>query len=255
MEVDAIITIGMLAGSLPFLLYLRTIQGEGRALLHDSQVRWFFAIAGAASAVTSIFVWVEVGLSLPESVRYGAFNVVSVMTGTGYATSDYWQWGAFAGPTFFFVMFIGGCTGSTTCGIKIFRFQVLQAAANNQFRHLYQPHGVFVPYYNGRPIPEGVVHSVLSFFFVFGVCFATLAVALGMLGLDTVTAISSAATAICNVGPGAGPNRRSCRNVPAVPGRSQVAALRRHASRPAGAVHHPDPVQPVVLAGIRTEYP
>jgi trk system potassium uptake protein TrkH len=127
------------------------------------------------------------------------------MTGTGFATSDYWQWGAFAGPIFFFLMFIGGCTGSTTCGIKIFRFQVLQAAADTQFRHLYQPHGVFVPYYNGRPIPEDVVKSVLSFFFVFGVCFAILAVGLGMLGLDMVTAISSAATAICNVGPALGP--------------------------------------------------
>jgi trk system potassium uptake protein TrkH len=203
-QIDVIITLGMLAGSLPFLLYLRTIQGEGRALLHDSQVRWFFAIAGTAVAVTSAFVWVEVELSALEALRYGAFNVVSVMTGTGFATSDYWQWGAFAGPVFFFLMFIGGCTGSTTCGIKIFRFQVLQAAADTQFRHLYQPHGVFVPYYNGRPIPGDVVHSVLSFFFVFGVCFAILAVGLGMLGLDMVTAISSAATAICNVGPALG---------------------------------------------------
>lgn len=204
-EVDVILTLGMLAGSLPFLLYLRTIQGEGRALLRDSQVRWFLAIAGAAVAITSAFVWAELELGFLEALRYGAFNVVSVMTGTGYATSDYWQWGAFAGPVFFFLMFIGGCTGSTTCGIKIFRFQVLQAAADTQFRHLYQPHGVFVPYYNGRPIPEDVVKSVLSFFFVFGVCFAILAVALGMLGLDMVTAISSAATAICNVGPALGP--------------------------------------------------
>jgi trk system potassium uptake protein TrkH len=203
--IDAIITIGMLAGSLPFLLYLRTLQGDRGILIRDSQVRWFFAIAAAGVAVMTIFVWFGLGLSLPEALRYGAFNVISVMTGTGYATSDYWQWGAFAGPMFFFIMFIGGCTGSTTCGIKIFRFQVLYAAADNQFRHLYQPHGVFVPYYNNRPIPDAVIGSVLSFFFVFGVCFAFLAVGLGMLGLDTVTAISSAATAISNVGPALGP--------------------------------------------------
>lgn len=203
--IDAIITVGMLVGSLPFLLYLRTLQGERSVLMHDSQVRWFFTIVAVAVAVATIFIWFGLGLSLPESLRYGAFNVISVMTGTGYATSDFWQWGAFAGPFFFFIMFIGGCTGSTTCGIKIFRFQVLYAAANNQFRHLYQPHGVFVPYYNHRPIPEAVIASVLSFFFVFGVCFAALAVALGMLGLDAVTAISSAATAICNVGPALGP--------------------------------------------------
>ncbi len=202
--VDAIITVGMFAGGLPFLLYLRTLQGEIGVLFRDSQVRWFFAIVTAATIIAAVFVWAEVGFSPPNALRYAAFNVISVMTGTGYATSDYWQWGAFAGPTFFFIMFIGGCTGSTTCGIKIFRFQVLWAAANTQFRLLYQPHGVFVPYYNHRPLPEAVINSVLSFFFVFGVCFAFLAVGLGMLGLDTVTAISSAATAICNVGPALG---------------------------------------------------
>ncbi len=203
--IDLIIFLGMLTGSLPFMLYLRTLQGERSVLLRDTQVRWFFSIVAAAAAVATIFIWFGIGLTLPESLRYGAFNVVSVMTGTGYVTSDFWQWGAFAGPLFLFIMFIGGCTGSTTCGIKIFRFQVLYAAANNQFRHLYQPHGVFVPYYNHRPIPEAVIASVLSFFFVFGVCFAVLAVALGMLGLDTISAISGAATAICNVGPALGP--------------------------------------------------
>jgi trk system potassium uptake protein TrkH len=101
-------------------------------------------------------------------------------------------------------MFIGGCAGSTTCGMKIFRFQVLYAAARTQIRHLFHPHGVFIPYYNHRPIPPDVIESVLSFFFVFILCFALLAVGLGMLGLDYLTAITGAATAICNVGPGLG---------------------------------------------------
>ncbi len=127
--IDLIIFVGMLTGSLPFMLYLRTLQGERTVLLRDSQVRWFFAIVAVAAAVATVFIWFGIGLTLPESLRYGAFNVVSVMTGTGYVTSDFWQWGAFAGPMFFFIMFIGGCTGSTTCGIKIFRFQVLYAAA------------------------------------------------------------------------------------------------------------------------------
>jgi trk system potassium uptake protein TrkH len=127
------------------------------------------------------------------------------MTGTGYATTDYSLWGSFAVPVFFFIMFIGGCAGSTTCGIKIFRFQVLYAAAYAQVRQLLQPNGVFIPYYNRRPVSDEVIVSVLSFFFVFGLCFAMLAVGLGMLGLDFLTAISSAATAIANVGPALGP--------------------------------------------------
>ena len=101
-------------------------------------------------------------------------------------------------------MFIGGCAGSTTCGFKIFRLQVLYATAAAQFRRLQEPHGVFFAYYDKRPIPEEVSASVLSFFFLFVASFAVLAVGLGLTGLDFVTAVSGAATAIANVGPGFG---------------------------------------------------
>ncbi|GAB6051590.1 TrkH family potassium uptake protein [Magnetospira thiophila] len=205
MTIDFIAVGGMVAGSLPFLLYLRALQGDFVPLAQDEQVRWFLAIAGSAALVASILLWVLQGLDPIQALRFGSFNVISVMTGTGYATSDYGLWGAFANPMFYFLMFIGGCAGSTSCGIKIFRFQVLFSAARTQFRHLVHPHGVFIPYYNRRRIPDEVITSVLSFFFVFGVCFALLSIALAMLGLDFITAVSSAATAIANVGPGLGP--------------------------------------------------
>ena len=102
-------------------------------------------------------------------------------------------------------MFIGGCAGSTACGIKIFRFQVLFSAVHSQFQRLLQPHGVFVPHYNHRPIADDVVQSVMHFFFLFIGTFAPVALALGALGLDYMTAITGAATAICNVGPAMGP--------------------------------------------------
>jgi trk system potassium uptake protein len=203
--IDGIITAGMIAGSLPFVLYLRVVQGHGRDLVRDSQVHWFLSILAVAIALTAWMLWSRSGFTPTEAFRFAAFNVTSVMTGTGYATADYWAWGGFAGPIFFYIMFIGGCTGSTTCGIKIFRFQVLYAATSTQFQHLLRPHGVFIPYYNNQPIPDDVITSVLSFFFLYGVCFAVLAVGLGMLGLDFVTALSGAATAISNVGPGLGP--------------------------------------------------
>jgi trk system potassium uptake protein TrkH len=102
-------------------------------------------------------------------------------------------------------MFIGGCAGSTTCGIKVFRFQVLYAIAGAQLKRLLRPHGVYISYYNNRPVTEDIALSVLSFFFIFVLAFVVLTVALGVVGLDFVTAISSAATAIANVGPGLGP--------------------------------------------------
>ncbi|CCQ72263.1 TrkH family potassium uptake protein [Magnetospira sp. QH-2] len=205
MLIDFIAVGGMVAGSLPFLLYLKALQGDVVSLARDEQVRWFLAIGGAAVIIASILLWINQGLDPVQALRYGSFNVISIMTGTGYATTDYGLWGAFANPMFYFLMFVGGCAGSTSCGIKIFRFQVLFAAARTQFHHLVHPHGVFIPYYNRRPIPDEVITSVLSFFFVFGVCFALLSIALAMLGLDFITAVSSAATAIANVGPGLGP--------------------------------------------------
>ncbi|MGB0681751.1 MAG: TrkH family potassium uptake protein [Magnetovibrionaceae bacterium] len=203
--IDAIATLGMLLGGMPFLLYLRTVQGDFGALFRDSQVQWFIAIAASAMATVCIWLYFRNSFDLHDSLRYATFNVASIITGTGYATADFGMWGAYAVPIFFYLMFVGGCAGSTTCGIKIFRFQVLYAAARTQVHHLLQPHGVFIPYYNKRPISDEVITSVLSFFFVFGCCFALLAVGLGMLGLDYLTAVSAAATAISNVGPGLGP--------------------------------------------------
>ena len=130
--------------------------------------------------------------------------VVSIVTTTGYASADYAVWGPFAFGLFFILTFIGGCSGSTTGGIKIFRLQVLYATANTQIHRLMQPNGVFFPYYNRKPIPDAVAASVMSFFFLFAASFALLTVALGLTGLDFVTAVSGAATAISNVGPGLG---------------------------------------------------
>ncbi len=202
--IEMVAITGMLVGALPFLLFLKMLQGDGRILFRDSQVQWFISIVTLAVLAAAGWLWYVNGLDPTRALRFASFNIVSIITGTGYATSDYSLWGSFAVPVFFFIMFIGGCAGSTSCGIKIFRFQVLYAAARTQLHHLLQPSGVFIPYYNRRPIADEVIISVLSFFFVFGVSFALLAIGLGMVGLDFLSAVSSAATAIANVGPALG---------------------------------------------------
>lgn len=202
---DVAATVFMILGSLPFLLYVQMTRGSWGALLNDSQVRWFFALLGISVVMLVLHLVMVEGWSVIEAARYAAFNATSVMTGTGYATDDFSLWGAFALPVFFFLMFLGGCAGSTTCGIKIFRVQVLYETARTQLKRLLQPHGVFIGYYNRRPIPPGVAESVMSFFFLYAACFGLLAIGLGAMGLDFLTATSGAATAISNVGPGLGP--------------------------------------------------
>jgi len=203
--VEVFVTAGMLVGAMPFLLYLRAVREGSFALLRDSQVHVFLGVAGAASAAIAFWLWHVRGMPLGEAAVAASFNAVSILTGTGYTLGDYQTWGTFPLVVLFVLMFIGGCAGSTACGIKIFRFQVLFSTSQAQFNRLLQPHGVFVPHYNRRPIPDEAIASVMNFFYLFILSFAAIAMALGALGLDFITAVSGAATAICNVGPAMGP--------------------------------------------------
>ena len=194
----------MLVGSLPFVLYLRALRGNTRSLLRDDQVRLFLLIV-VVSIIAVAYYRYKMGVEIDTALREASFNVVSIITGTGYATADYGAWGSFGLMIFFFLMFVGGCAGSTTCGVKIFRFQVLYATAVTQIRRLLEPHGVSLAYYNRKPIPEEVSASVMAFFFLYVLSYAVIAIALGLIGVDFITAASGAATAISNVGPGLGP--------------------------------------------------
>ena len=203
-EIDWAICLFMILGSMPFVLYLRMARGNLRAVQRDSQVRWMLTILAISILLTALWLWRRDMMGFESALRYAAFNVISIMTGTGYSTADFSQWGGFPMSLLFVLMVVGGCAGSTTCGIKIFRFQVLYATSKAQLLRLMQPHGVFFPYYNRKPIPETVAESVMSFFFLFAVSFALLATGLGLFGLDFTTAVSGAASAIANVGPGLG---------------------------------------------------
>ena len=193
----------MIAGSLPFMLYLKSVRGSWRGWLSEPQIPTFFGILALVIAVIALWQW-QAGTSMGESFLLTSFNVVSIMTGTGYTSTDFGAWGAYANATFLLLMFLGGCAGSTTCGIKIFRFQVLLSTSLAQIRRLASPRSVVVAHYGRKTITEDIAESVQVFFYLFILSFAGLALALGFCGLDFITAISAAATAITNVGPGLG---------------------------------------------------
>ncbi|MEO1013940.1 MAG: TrkH family potassium uptake protein [Pseudomonadota bacterium] len=204
--IDLVVAAFMIIGSLPFGLFLVAIlRGEISKLTGDSQVRFFLLVLSGLTLLMLIYVYDRFNIDLFTAFRLSLFNVTSIITGTGYATTAYDVWGGFALGFFFCIMFIGGCAGSTSCGLKIFRFQVALAAARLYAKRIIHPHGVFVARYNQRPIKDDVFISVMSFFFVYFASFATLSVLLAAFGLDTLTAVSSAGTAIANVGPGLGP--------------------------------------------------
>ncbi len=195
----------MMLAALPFVRFvqLSTTRDPG-PILRDSQIRGFFSTALVLVVLVTIWRMQSGDATGEPAFRKALFNVVSILTGTGYASADYGVWGPFAVSLFFFVGLIGGCAGSTACSVKIFRYQLLFASIRVQLRRIQAPNGVFVPRYEGRPVSDEVLSSVISFFVFFVVTLGVLSVALALTGLDFITSVSGAATALANVGPGLG---------------------------------------------------
>ncbi len=194
----------MLSGAIPFVLYIQALSGKPGLLWKDTQVVWFLCIVAASWAVLTADLVTTDGQAPFDALLHAAFNATAVITGTGYASTDYNLWGALPVTLFFFLMCVGGCTGSTTGGIKVFRFAVLYAIARTQVLRLIQPSGVILTTYNGRPLPDAAAISVMAFFFLFALSFSVLALALSLTGLDYLTAMSGSISALANVGPGLG---------------------------------------------------
>jgi trk system potassium uptake protein TrkH len=201
---EAICTVFMLCGGLTLTLFLRLTRGQARTVLRDRQIRVYLAVFAASSAAIALWLILIEGRDMVFALRHAPFTVASVMTTTGFASTDWALWGPFPLVLIFLLTFVGGCSGSTSGGIKIFRFQVLVAVGHAQLRRALQPSAVWLPKYNERPIADSVAQAVLAFVAMYMFSWAVIALALGLCGLDLVTALTGAATALGNVGPGLG---------------------------------------------------
>ncbi|MCW5771334.1 MAG: TrkH family potassium uptake protein [Rhodospirillaceae bacterium] len=200
-----ILVVCMIFGSLPFVLYVEALRGRWRRLLLDAQVHGFIGILAAFAAAGFLWLWLGRNEGAGTAIEQSVFAVTSFLSGTGFIAGDFRQWGGFALVILFLLMFVGGCAGSTACGIKVFRFQIAYQVFRAQMSKLVQPHGMFVPYYNRQPVTDDVASAVMGFFFLFAFTFAGLALALAAFGPDLVTSLSAAATILGNVGPAFGP--------------------------------------------------
>jgi trk system potassium uptake protein TrkH len=194
----------MLSGALPFVLYVRAFRGD-LALLWDRQVQVFLATVVLASLVLALWLAIDKSLPVLDAIRLTAFNVTSIVTTTGFASTDYNYWGGLVVGVMFYLTFVGGCTGSTAGAIKIFRFRVMAIVLSDHLMQRFYPHGMGRRSYDGQPLDEDVVEGVLAFAVVYAASVGAIALGLGALELDWVTSLSGAATAVGNVGPGLGP--------------------------------------------------
>jgi trk system potassium uptake protein TrkH len=201
---EYVASVFMILAALPFVRYVQLINGNTQAIWRDPQVRGFLITI----AVLVLIMWFELQRIFPhhweQSFREALFNITSIISGTGYASVDYMSWGPLLITMFFLIGLIGGCAGSTACSIKIFRFQLLFASIRVQLQRIRSPNGVFIPRYDGKRVDDDVLNSVMAFFMFFIVTIGIVSWALAMTGLDFVTAVSGAATAVANVGPGLG---------------------------------------------------
>ena len=192
----------IILGSLPFIAYIKFLNGDRQIFKSDSQIITFLKII-LFSIITLILY-----LSFTEIDKFNLrsifFNVISIISGTGYVNDQFDNWGSFTIVLFLSLMFIGGCAGSTTCGVKVFRFQILYLFIVNQLKKMIYPKGIFVIKYAQNSINEKFIASIISFIFFYFLIFFGLSALLSLSGLDFITSISGAATSISNVGPGLG---------------------------------------------------
>lgn len=202
--IEWICTLFMMTGGLPLVFFLQIITAQWDTLKQDSQAFRYLLWLILFTCFASVWFWQTTDMSYADALRSSAFHIVSLVTTTGYATTDYSLWGPVAIAFFFILTCMGGCTGSTAGGIKIFRLRILYLATIKHFKTMLSPHGVFVSLYNGRPVKEDVMTGVLVFMAAFAFTVGALTLVLALFGIDFMTALTGALTAVANVGPGFG---------------------------------------------------
>jgi len=204
-NIEIVASIFIILGSIPFISYLKFVQGNKNVFFQDVQIKGLVYLLTISTIIMFLYLLViNYESSIFDKVRISSFNVISILSGTGYVTDDFGLWGKFSLVFFLLLMFIGGCAGSTACGIKIFRLQMLLIFLKNQIKKLISPNSVIITKYNNQKISDNFINSVIIFIFTFLFIFLIMSILLSISGLDFITSISGAASSISNVGPGLG---------------------------------------------------
>ena len=204
-SIEIVAIIFIILGSIPFISYLKFIKGNKKIFFQDIPIKGLVYLFIFSTFIMFLYLLFNNSNNLLiEKIRIASFNVVSILSGTGYVTNDFSLWGKFPLIFFLFLMFIGGCAGSTACGIKIFRFQLLFLFINNQIKKIIYPNSIFILKYDNQKITDSYMHSIIIFIFSYLFIFILTAILLSITGLDFLSSISGAATSISNVGPGLG---------------------------------------------------
>ena len=203
-KIEIIAMIFIILGSIPFISYIKFLSGKKNIFYTDTQIKSFIKIIFYSIVILFFYLTIFNKSFSDVSLRSISFNVISILTGTGYVTQNFDNWGSFPLIYFLILMFIGGCAGSTACGIKIFRVQILYLFLKNQLKKIIYPRGIFIIKYDNNNVNEKFMASIIAFIYLYIIIFFIITAMLTLSGLDFTTSISGAATSISNVGPGLG---------------------------------------------------
>ena len=194
----------MILASIPFVRLFQLSRGQVQPIYRDSQIRTYLLLLTLAVAAVSLSQWLVNARYDLATLRSIAFNTVSFFSGTGYGSADVTLWGGMAFTVLLFVGAIGGCTGSTGCSIKVFRYQVFFAALTSQLKRIAYPHRIVTVRIDGRVVPYEVMASVISMFTLFAVTVTAVAILLSFTGLPFLESLTAAWTSVFNIGPAFG---------------------------------------------------
>ena len=203
-KIEIVSMIFIILGSIPFISYIKFLSGKKNIFYTDTQIKSFIKIIFYSIVILFFYLTIFNKSFSDVSLRSISFNVISILTGTGYVTQKFDNWGSFPLIYFLILMFIGGCAGSTACGIKIFRVQILYLFLKNQLKKIIYPRGIFIIKYDNNNVNEKFMASIIAFIYLYIIIFFIITAMLTLSGLDFTTSISGAATSISNVGPGLG---------------------------------------------------
>jgi trk system potassium uptake protein TrkH len=201
---DCVVIFFMLVAGINFSLHYQMLRGKTLAFWQDSECRFFIGAVVVLTLAVSLNIFGTVYKTIGEAVRYGAFQVVSIVTTTGYVTADYEKWPAMSQLILLLCMFLGASAGSTGGGMKCLRIMLCFKYCYRELFSLVHPHSVSHIKIGGKPVPDDVMRSVLGFMALYVGLFALSSVMLAGLGVDFMTAVTAVASAIGNVGPGFG---------------------------------------------------
>lgn len=197
----------MFLGGLPFLLFIRAFnQRNILSLFKDAQVLGFIKLVLFCATILTAYLTFSGQFSLPDAIRLSLFNVVSVITTTGFGLDDFITWGDFSVMVFFGLFFVGACSGSTSGGIKLFRFQIAATLLKRQLMLLMHPQGIFPQKYNNRSVSDDILRSLIAFVLAYLATIIVATLLLTLFGADAMVAHSAAISAVSNVGPGLAPS-------------------------------------------------